>query len=708
MSAPLSTPGASWESHTWQELEDVFASLGQLARSAAAPEEFYRTVLNESVRALAATGGVVWLRSASGAFQPVVQISWPSGEFAHDDAMRRGHESLLTEAAADGRVVTVAPHSERQDADGHNPTDHVLILGPVKATTDGSLTNWRDRTVPTGPRGNGATLAIIELLARHDASPATYRGCEQFLTAICELAADYHSFRDLRRLRLDEDYHTQLIGLARLTHRQLELSETAYAVANEGRRVVGCDRLSVLAARGRRCRLWATSGVSRVERRSGAARRLEQLAELVRRTDEPAFYVDGVSDALPPVVEALEQHAEESHARQVAAVPLPRPDNAERDDRERSVQRTRRQRKLAQFILVAEQFDAREGELSRDRLVEVGEVCATALYNALEFDRLPFGWLLRPLGVVRQQLTAHLPRSLVVLAAVAAAAAALVFIPADFNIEAPGTLQPIVRRDVFAPRGGIVDEVLVAHGADVALGQPLVQMRDPSLDLELKRVDGEMETAQRQLDAVRATRTNRAVRDADPADAYRLSAEERELEQRLTNSRRELELLKQEREQLVVNSPITGRVLTWDVGGRLAARPVERGEVLLTVADLSAEWQLELDVPDDRIGYVVAAQQELQPALPVRFRLSSDDREQHLGHIAEICQMAEVAAPEGAAPSPTVLVKVALDSLDVSDAGGRELRPGVSARAQIACGRRPVGYVWLHDIWDAAIEWLRF
>ena len=99
---------------------------------------------------------------------------------------------------------------------------------------------------------------------------------------------------------------------------------------------------------------------------------------------------------------------------------------------------------------------------------------------------------------------------MLVVAAIAGGVAALVLVPADFNIEAPGTLQPVVRRDVFAPRSGLVDEVLVAHGAEVDAGQPLVRLRDPALDLELKRVDGELETAQRQLDAVRATRTNRA------------------------------------------------------------------------------------------------------------------------------------------------------------------------------------------------------
>jgi hypothetical protein len=74
----------------------------------------------------------------------------------------------------------------------------------------------------------------------------------------------------------------------------------------------------------------------------------------------------------------------------------------------------------------------------------------------------------------------------------------------------------------------------------------------------------------------------------------------------------------------------------------------------------------------------------------------------------EISQTAEVAESADAAPSPSVLVKVALDKLELSDRARQELRPGVSARAQIACGERPIGYVWFHDLWDAVVEWVRF
>jgi hypothetical protein len=69
--------------------------------------------------------------------------------------------------------------------------------------------------------------------------------------------------------------------------------------------------------------------------------------------------------------------------------------------------------------------------------------------------------------------------------------------------------------------------------------------------------------------------------------------------------------------------------------------------------------------------------------------------------------MANVRDEDGAA-SPVVKVKVALDEQELSGGASRDLRPGVSARAQIACGRKPIGYVWLHDIWDAALKWLRF
>lgn len=708
MSSPLSTTGSASGAGAWQELEDVLAGLGQFARSRVPPERFYSTLLEECVRALSAAGGAVWLRSAEGAMRPVAQTHWPAAQFAADDDARRAHEALLTAAATRGEVMSIGPHrssSERAGEEANqtagNPTDCVLLLGPVQLTILEASSSPDSRL----PAPESSTAAIIEILQRADASPAAHRGYEQFLAAVCELAADFHAYTELGLLRSNEGYHQQLLRLSAAAHRVVDLQKTVNTVANDGRRVVGCDRLNVLVARGRHVRLLGTSGVGRVERRSGTAQRLEQLAELVRRTGEAAYYTDGQSDAHVPIAEVLEKHADESHARQVAAIPLARPaDPAESENGRPS----RSQREAPAIVLVAEQFDAEHGNLDRQRLAEVGEVSTTALYNALDFDRLPLAGVWRWLGAAKHQVATHLPRTVMIAAAVAALVAALTLIDTDFTIEAPGTLQPTVRRDVFAPRSGLVDEVLVTHGENVSSGQPLIRLRDPSLELDLKRVTGEMETVRRQLDAVRATRTNRDARDSTVAESYRLSAGEREFAQRLENLQHEQALLNQERERLVVRSPIDGRVLTWDVADRLIARPVERGEVLVTVADLSADWQLELEVPDDRIGHVMAARQKLEPNLPVRFRLRAEDDARHVGHIEEIATTADVESKPGATPSPHVLVKVALDTQELSDAVQGDLRPGLSARAQIDCGRRSIGYVWLHDVWDRIVGWLKF
>ncbi len=692
MPTPLSTAAAATGSAAWQELEEVLASIGQLARTPLEPEQFYERTLVESVRALSAVGGAAWLRSPSGTLRPVAHLNWPGAEIAANAAARRAHEALLSNAADEGRVVSLAPQANL--ATGPLLVGP-LLAGPVQLTLDD----------PQSPSAR-TTVAILELIPRADASPATYRGYEQFLTAVCELAAEYHSHRELARLRHNENHHEELVRLSQLVHRSIELTPTAYAVANEGRRVIGCDRLSVLATIGHHTCLLATSGASHVERRSIAARQMERLAELVCPTLEPAWYNDGQCDALPPIADALEVHAEQSHARQVAVVPLLRPTT----DELASASGHRHQSRPDQpvFTLLTEQFDARTDALTLERLQAVGELSATALYNALAVDQLPFRWLLRPLARAKQQITNHIARSTAIATGIAALIAALVFVPTNFTVEATGTLEPAVRQEAFAPRSGLVEKVLVAPGADVVAGEPLIELRDPTLEIDLQRVHGEMETVRRQLEAARATKSSREIRDESPVELYRLSASEREFAQQLTNLASELKLLLVERDQLVVRSPIAGRVLTWDLESRLAARPVERGEALLTVADLAADWQLELAVADDRIGHVLSAQESEQTsALPVRFRFHSTD-DAYTGHVDQIGLMATIDTTDPAAARPTIDVVVAFDKSELSDAALRDLRPGVTARAEIDCGRRSLGYVWLHDLWDTVLSWLRF
>src|SRR2546423_13636602 len=136
MSAPLPTSGAPLELKTWQELEDVFARLSQLARSPVAPQEFYRTVLDQSVRALSAEGGAVWLRAASGTLQLAVQTGRAAGAASRNERAQRAHQALLIQVAAEAQVVSIRPQSESDASDALNLTQHVRVFGPAESLVD--------------------------------------------------------------------------------------------------------------------------------------------------------------------------------------------------------------------------------------------------------------------------------------------------------------------------------------------------------------------------------------------------------------------------------------------------------------------------------------------------------------------------------------------------------------------------------------------
>jgi hypothetical protein len=143
-----------------------------------------------------------------------------------------------------------------------------------------------------------------------------------------------------------------------------------------------------------------------------------------------------------------------------------------------------------------------------------------------------------------------------------------------------------------------------------------------------------------------------------------------------------------------VRSPIDGVIVTWQVRDRLLLRPVEKGQVLMSVADKTGPWELEVNMPDDRVGHVNRAAAEAQAAgrdLRVDYILATDPGTRHQGVVKEIHEQAEVRGEEG----NTVLVRV---TIDPERHEKEELGAGASVTARIFCGKRSLGYVWFHDV----------
>ena len=63
---------------------------------------------------------------------------------------------------------------------------------------------------------------------------------------VCEFAGDFLKSRRLRHLAEKQSLWEQLETFTRTAHEKLDVRHTAYTVANEGRRLIGCDRVHLI------------------------------------------------------------------------------------------------------------------------------------------------------------------------------------------------------------------------------------------------------------------------------------------------------------------------------------------------------------------------------------------------------------------------------------------------------------------------------
>lgn len=669
-----STSAPSGAEISWTEIEDLLDYLAQRASESVSSPEFFAELIGQAVPALAAVAGAVWVINPSGQLELVHQVNLPATEVGASEDALEAHAGLLQRAVGQSAAFSVPPGNSTgagpRNGQPENPTDHLILFSPIRTETD--------------------AVGVLEIFQRPHTTAAAQQGFLRFLETLSEIAADFTRRQELRELRDRAALWGQYEAFAERVHSELDLDRTAYVLANDGRGLIGCDRVSVVMKKGRRsCRTKAVSGQDNIDRRANSVRFLEQLCAAVVRTDESLWYHEE-SDNLPPQIEApLERYLDESHSRMVAIVPLKEPANDEEPfDRVRTY-----------GALVAERFDADpDPESTRHRVEAVCGHGAAAIRNSLTHQELPFFWVLKAIqGAGWYIQLKNLPKTLLVLALIAAVVCALIFVPYDFTVSGEGELQPEIRRDVFSWSDGVVENVYVTHSQEVKKGKIVAEMRHTDLDYEISQVKAELANAQVRLATVKALLPN--ARQQDRTKFLQLSAENEEIPKLIDSLERQLETLDQKKAELKIQSPITGQVLTWDVRPLLDNRPVSRGQVLMTVADLSGPWVVEIRVPDDQIGHVLETQKQQGQDLTVEFLLATDPETTYKGKISRISMNTE----PGEESAATVLVTVSIDREEIPD-----LRPGATVIPKIYCGEKPLGYVWFHGLIDAVKTYILF
>src|SRR5207253_1541695 len=122
-------------------------------------------------------------------------------------------------------------------------------------------------------------------------------------------------------------------------------------------------------------------------------------------------------------------------------------------------------------------------------------------------------------------------------------------------------------------------------------------------------------------------------------DQDRLAGQLKQLEKTHESLDRQWTLLLEKKSLLKLTSPIDGQVVTWDMKNKLEERPVEKGQVVMSVADATGQWELELHVREDRMGDIARAWARARAAheeLAVRYILATAPGRSHYGRVKEI------------------------------------------------------------------------
>ncbi len=166
---------------TKQQIQKLVREIAQLTKDQVSPGEFYGEFLPRVVQALAAIGGAIWSTDENGRLALQYQVNLEATKLRENEEGQAQHGRLLYKCLNGEGGILVPPHSgvSEDDDEAVNPTDYLLVLGPLKADQD--------------------TVGVLEIIQRAEAGPATQQGYLRFAMQMCELAGDYlksHKLRD--------------------------------------------------------------------------------------------------------------------------------------------------------------------------------------------------------------------------------------------------------------------------------------------------------------------------------------------------------------------------------------------------------------------------------------------------------------------------------------------------------------------------------
>src|ERR1043165_8354204 len=421
-----------------REVNRIADEIAQLSDADIQPAQYFSEFLQRVYFAMQGFGAAIWVRTPQGNLQLQCQINLKEIGLDRTPESRPMHDELLRQSAMQGKGGIVAPHFSHNFGTGAdqiagNPTDFVILLVPVihEKQTIGLVEVWQDP--------NRAANVVQSLY--------------QFLVRMAAFISLYQRNHQLRTMVGQQDLWVKLEAFARQIHASLNTTEVAYLIANEARRLVEVDRISVATRPGSKCVVTAISGADVVEKRSNLVQLMRALFDAVIQWGERLVYTGTKDDSLPPkVLEALDAYLGESNSKILVIMPLV-------DEREKEPKR------MARSALMMECFETNlQPEQLLARLDVVGRHAASALFNAQEYRRIPMRFLGLPLAKLQDGLGGKAKAIwTLALTGLSVLILMMIFVPFPLKMEATGKVLPKDRRWVYPPIPGNVEDFQIGR-----------------------------------------------------------------------------------------------------------------------------------------------------------------------------------------------------------------------------------------------------
>lgn len=698
-----------------RQIEEAFEEAAKLAGSNLPPTDFYAQFLNRTLTAIDAPAGAVWLRTPQGFLQVACQINLDKVGLEAKRGGRQCHSEVLRQVfqATPPRPIILEPNGRLAPGPGEpgpvppaNLTDHFAMFAPIIAT-------------------DKQTLGILEVFQNPTHDPRLYPAFLNYAFQMAGYASQYNHFITARAGSSAERTFTQIESFARQIHETLNPTEVAYHVANEGRKLIECDRLCVGVRHARhKVTVEAVSGADVVEKASTHVRRLRWLMEAVLAWGEPLIFKGNKNPGLPPdVSHALDDYLNESQPKLLIVQPI-------RDEREKDLTKPTRS------VLVLESFNPPE---QTDPIVQklevIGKHSAPALYNAAEMKRVPLKFLWWPLAKVQEGIGGKTRFYMIAGAIVLAIlTGVMIMVPYPLRMEAKGQMLPVEIAQIFPPKEGQVIDIRVMPGAQINPKYAAISLFSQDLEKDYTQVWEEQRTASNQISTLDQQIKDLGASDQNRETKMRLTSELSQNRAKLEASQRKLQALDSQYNGQADRpgyfhalapafDPKLARplhasvwtVLNDDRRENLRGRTMKPHEELLRIGNLEGFWHVELKIPQRNIGQIMKAfadpeLHKVDPAtgkkyLDVDVLLSSQPETSYGGRLYRD-DIAAQAVPNKNEHDENEPVVTAYVKLNLSDFDPDKMVPveqfvtGLEVRTKIRCGKHPLGYSLFHGVWE--------